>query len=276
MSIFPRKPVGAEHVVYCVMEFSVFGMVNAFGAISFLLINFCWGMYLMKKILALLMLGSVSLANAASITLYENNFDSVATTYSGVSAVLGGITDTTSGGSLVGFSGNFLWNTSNGISTTLQLSGLPNHSSISVSYRFAFVDSWDSITGSPAPDYFNMTIDGSNLLKITCNNASGALCNNESETNSSAFANVFNNGWYELSRDVSVTDAHSASELNIAFFASGSGWQGGGDESWALDKVLVTAEMPTTNNDVPEPATIALLSAGLLGFGRVRRKAAKA
>lgn len=230
----------------------------------------------MKKILALLMFSSASLAEAATVTLYQNNFDSAATTYSGVSATLGGITNITSGGSLAGFSGNFLWNSSIGNATTLQLLGLPTHSSVSVSYRFAFVDSWDSTNGSPSPDYFNMTIDNNNVLQITCNNASGSLCNNESGTNSSSFANVFSSFWSDLSRDVAVTQAHSVAALNIALFAGGAGWQGGADESWALDNILVTAEIPTTNNDVPEPATIALLSSGLLGFGFARRKAAQA
>ena len=39
--------------------------------------------------------------------------------------------------------------------------------------------------------------------------------------------------------------AHTSDTLTIDFFASGSGWQGGNDESWAIDNLQVTTHLST-------------------------------
>lgn len=56
--------------------------------------------------------------------------------------------------------------------------------------------------------------------------------------------------------------AHTSSALTLEFFASGAGWQGGGDESWAIDnlKISINARAGTV---VPEPASLALFVPGL-------------
>lgn len=48
--------------------------------------------------------------------------------------------------------------------------------------------------------------------------------------------------------------------------------QGLGDEGWGLDNIRITADI--TPADVPEPMTLSLLGAGLLGLGVARRKRA--
>jgi len=45
--------------------------------------------------------------------------------------------------------------------------------------------------------------------------------------------------------------AHTADTLTVDFFASGPGWSGGGDESWAIENVSVSL-----NGTVPEPASL--------------------
>jgi hypothetical protein len=55
--------------------------------------------------------------------------------------------------------------------------------------------------------------------------------------------------------------AHTGSSLTINWFASGTGWQGGSDEFWAMDNVQVVL-----NNVVPLPPTVVLLGSGLLGL----------
>jgi hypothetical protein len=46
--------------------------------------------------------------------------------------------------------------------------------------------------------------------------------------------------------------AHTGSSLVVEFFADGSGWQGGGDESWAIDNVSITLldGVPVTSTSV--------------------------
>ena len=61
---------------------------------------------------------------------------------------------------------------------------------------------------------------------------------------------------------------HSADSFQIKFFASGAGWQGGtaagGDESFGLDAIVVSV-------NVPEPGSVLLLGLALAGFAARRR-----
>ncbi|HOB94115.1 MAG TPA: PEP-CTERM sorting domain-containing protein [Aquabacterium sp.] len=226
-----------------------------------------------KTLIALALMAGAAAAQAAPITLFSDNFDGAQTTAAGVTAAWSGITTTGSGGAMVGFSGNFLWNKSMRQASTLTLGGLSGYSNINVAFRLAFVDSWDGTTGSPAPDYFNVSIDGDGVLQLTCNNASGAFCDNGPGTNASAFANVFNSGWAELTRDVAVSRALTGASASITFTAAGAGWQAGDDESWAIDNVVVTGEARTPTGNVPEPGALALVGIALAGLALTRRRA---
>ncbi len=65
--------------------------------------------------------------------------------------------------------------------------------------------------------------------------------------------------------------AHTAGTLTIEMTASGDGFQGGNDESWAIDnfEIILNGVAP-----IPEPSTMLLLGSGLAGlaFFRSRRK----
>ena len=175
-----------------------------------------------------------------------------------------------------GFSGNFAYNDATGNpagATSLNLISLPTHTAIDVNFLLALIDSWDSTDGSVAPDILNVEIDGVVVLQVTCNNASGTACYGGTAVAPMA-ARGFNGSWndigFDLGSEAALTVPHSSSTLSIRWFASGSGWQGGIDESFAIDNLQVN--LITDDIRVPEPASLALLVLGLAGIGFSRRK----
>lgn len=215
---------------------------------------------------------------ATSVALYSNDFDGNEVFYTGVTGGLSGVTGTESvqGYSAVaGFSGNLLRNATTGNPasyTTLTLSNLPTHTSIDINFLFAFIDSWDSTNGSPAPDWFNVKVDGVSVLQITAANASGS-----NTYNGTVLDPLTHRGWwgnygeraFDMGPESALSMAHSASSLTIDFFSSGAGWQGGSDESWAIENLQVTA------NPVPLPGAVLFFAPGLAGLLAIRRRLRK-
>jgi hypothetical protein len=204
-------------------------------------------------------------SGTAQVVVFSTDFDS------GTPAQFTGVTNTESVQGYAGigpagnkFRGLFLRNASlpPALPTTLTLTGLPPHTEISLSFLFAAIDTWDgnfSVEGAPVPDYFNITVDGTNIFSQTfCNyNYGGGIQSyvppagvlltpkpypelgfqirpgNPPEFGDSA---------YDLGLDPAFQNiAHTASTLTVSWFANGAGWQGGDDESWAIDNVTVTA-----------------------------------
>jgi hypothetical protein len=164
-----------------------------------------------------------------------------------------------------GFGNGFLRNTDAGnplaAATTLTLTGLPAHTSISIDCLLAVIDSWDGTNGSPAPDFFNIAVDGNPVFQASFAHASGSG-NYVAPPGGQLVFNTqlgFNGGYGDSAYDLSLEPtlhniAHTGSTLTITFFASGAGWQGGDDESWGIDNLVVTL--------VPTPGAAALLLAG--------------
>ncbi len=204
------------------------------------------------------------------------------------------------------FSGNFLRNETGGYGvtptspvipqtpTTLTLSGLPTHNSISLGFLLAIIDSWDGsstakISKYPVgPDNFNVRVDGNNIFSKTFSNDPNKTQTYQgAKLGSGLSARGFNSDWLDSAYDMGLDSAfknifHTGATLTVEWFASGPGWQGINalfgsihDESWAIDNVRV--DLLLNGNPVPLPPTALLLGSGLLGLGllgfRKKRKA---
>ncbi|MDP7276846.1 MAG: Calx-beta domain-containing protein [Planctomycetaceae bacterium] len=177
------------------------------------------------------------------------------------------------------FSGSFLRNSSGGTAgepgsvpsepTTLVLTNLPEHTSLDLNFLLAIIENWDGNTalgdaqGNPVdyPDAFNVAVDGElvysvafdqQLLADTVNlldaseytPADGVqLDYNANDLFTPLGGNhpiYVNDSAWDLSLDSQLDGiAHSASTVTIQWYASGEGYQGGDDESWAIDNVEV-------------------------------------
>lgn len=178
-----------------------------------------------------------------------------------------------------GMSGGFYRNESTGGTSDLMLVGLGAHTSLTLEFDLALIDSWDGGLDATCcggdivgPDFFNVTVDGVGVLKTSNRDPLSALLTDR-EVGNFGFNPEFEND--EAFR-VSVTLAHMTGTAEISFFADGAGYQGGSDESWAIDNLRVsTAGRPGGGPAVvPLPAGASLLLGGLmlLGLGARRRE----
>ena len=222
----------------------------------------------------------------ASLLVYQNNFDAPAIVAAGFTASLtgGGIIGTAVG---PGFAPSAIANrvlsnstgslTSTPIASSLSMGSVAGYNAGKVSFDLAFVGSWDSPGGIAigSPDYFQMLINNSLALQTTCNYGSGPA----SGCDPNAFPLQLNPVGFVLLagptllsgaiRTLHVSQAFSftpSSNLNIDWRAAGAGWQGGKDESWAIDNIKV--ELST----VPEPGALALAAVALLAAGMAGRR----
>ncbi|MBL8555026.1 MAG: PEP-CTERM sorting domain-containing protein [Phenylobacterium sp.] len=223
----------------------------------------------------------------ADVALYANDFDSAATLGAGItggpiSNLTLGTADTGSWNAS-GWSGNYGRNESVGpiVSSTLNLSGLAAHTTVTMSFVLGFLDSWDSTNGSPAPDYFEIYIDGAAtpLSQMTANNAGGSVEDFDGNPIIAHYQQVDGRQFYsDTLIGYLVTFNHTGSTLSVGLRANGSGWQGGTDESWGIDNVNLSYNAANGGGGVPEPATWALMIGGfgLAGTALRRRRAVTA
>ena len=153
---------------------------------------------------------------------------------------------------------------------------LPAHSSLNISFLLAVIDSWDGNTsrgGTVPPDIFNITVGGVSVFSHTFDNFD--LTDQSAPTTNllSSGTNLgFNGGAPDSAYDFTGVNAllnipHTADSFEIRFFASGAGWQGGDDESFGLDRLMISVN----TNNVPEPGSLALLGLGFAGLALRRR-----
>ena len=150
------------------------------------------------------------------------------------------------------FGGDFLRNSDvSGTATTLALTNLPAHDSISLSYLLAIIDSWDGIGCHAGPDSFNVTVDGLSIFtEVFVNHVCGAqtyvppagveLARIEQLGFNPLADGYHDDSAYDIGLDPAFQNIpHTSSTLTIEWFASGPLWQGSTDESWAIDNVQI-------------------------------------
>ncbi len=230
-----------------------------------------------------LFLSGAGASSAFAVSVFSTDFNAGAPPeFSGVTTTEGVQGYAGLGTGLNVFGGNFLRNTTAPpLKTTLTLAGLPAHTDVTLSFLLAIIDSWDGSGGHGfGPDIFNVTVDGSSILAETFDNffdvqsyapPAGVLLSSGSSV---GFA-----GWpdsaYNMGLDPIFSNIpHTASTLTVEWFAGGAGWQGGGDESWAIDNVEVSVNRTPPVSSVPEPVSLLLMGSGFVGMMVMRRKKA--
>jgi hypothetical protein len=166
---------------------------------------------------------------------------------------------------------------------TLTLNGLNTGDIVTLGFDLFILDSWDGNTG-PGPDVFNVKIDGTDVLNTTFTNVAGYIQSYPNLTSAGSFARqtgaddvdaaaggtlpngFYGNSLYKFGGSLNPSFTAVATGSTMTFSFTGSGLQGVGDESWAIDNVNVSAA------PVPEPATMLLIAAGAGGLMAARRR----
>ena len=241
----------------------------------------------MRNFIKLTAFGTMLLASgaASAVPVYSNNFDGAAIVAAGVTANLSGASvQSVQGLSGLGaagnqFGGNFLTSFGAGSVATLTLTNLPTHTSLNLTGLLAALDSWDSTDGGCcSPDVFIIRVDGNIIFQDTYAIALGTFhnVNGLTDIGGGNQQRGFNSGWNDAAFDLEnelQNIIHNSSSLTITFSGEGGGWQGGDDEGWGIDNLVVSLNgVPAA--DVPEPMTLSLLGAGLAGIGAMRRRRA--
>ncbi len=221
---------------------------------------------------------SPPVAKAQTTTVFSADFESgLPPEFSAPGSVIEGVQGYSGlGPSGNQFSGNFLRYTQTTLyDTRLSLQNLPVHDHINLRFLLAVIDSWDGT------ELMQVWVDGelrfSHWFQLATGDTSSYVAPPGGLLSSGVNLGFSNGTYYYRDRayDMSVEPAalaipHTADSVNVVWRISAvSGpaaaqWQGGGDESWAIDRVAVdvinslvgvpSASMPATLSlDAPWP-----------------------
>jgi len=144
---------------------------------------------------------------------------------------------------------------------TLTLHDLPAHSSLSLEFLFAAIDSLDGSGTFPSGDYFRVTIDGQLIFAETFANATPTQVQSYNPpvgvelarhqdlgfTPGTYPGSFYSDSAYNLGLDPTFQNIqHAAGDVVITFAMVGGGVQNLTDESWAIDNVRVLLGSPGT------------------------------
>ncbi|MDQ8190487.1 hypothetical protein [Roseibacillus persicicus] len=173
----------------------------------------------------------------------------------------GGPTDSQGFDALPSFSDLFWRVTTENDVLELTISNITSsHSNVSVAFSLGMMDSWDGTSGTYGSDIFNFEVtDGTTTLVSLSEPYSGGVAPSQGvvATEANRVQLGFNNGgqvwWNDDAYRLEFNNlAHTSDTLVLRFWASsggsGEGFQGGNDESFAVDNIRVTYDA------VPEPS----------------------
>lgn len=237
-----------------------------------------WARRIVSALLSALSFGGLAAADASALTVFSTDFNAAVPgqfTGAGVLASVSGYSGLGTGSNV--FGGSFLFNDSfPAAATTLVLTGLPAHTTVDLKFLLAMIDTWDGNTPPPgtsvAPDTFNVRVDGVLIFSATFDNQgdgadqgyvapAGVQLTTRPYTDLGVGQprgfpqpNEYGDGAYDMGLDPTFLGIpHTASTLTVQWLAGGSGWQGGIDESWAIDNVTIELNGVVV---VPEPASL--------------------
>lgn len=156
--------------------------------------------------------------------------------------------------------------------TIIRLTNLPAHDSLNLGFFLAAINSWDGSNDPTRPDIFNVEIDGVSIFSETIANGGPGQSIDTAfrlfQPTELGFGLNFNDTAYDLTAVPSFTSIpHISSSVEIAFFASGQGFQGSLDENFAIDNISISLNGVTA---VPEPTVFGIFGLGLLVLLRRR------
>lgn len=149
--------------------------------------------------------------------------------------------------------------------TTLTLTGLPPHTHVSVGFLLALLDSWDGT------ELMQVVVDGdqrfSHWFQLATGDATsylapdGALLSSGTNLGWSAGSYYGRDRAYDLSLEPAFIDIpHTAPTLTVTWRlgavsgGAAQNWQGGTDESWAIDNLVVSTSGGTSAAPLPAAA----------------------
>lgn len=240
-----------------------------------------------KRLASLALLGAIFLAmpksSRSDVIVLNTDFESGIP--SGISGT--GVLTPTEGYSAYGFGNTFLrTEAGNGVGNGIHfsLNNLPVHTSVSVDFLLAIIDSWDGIGNSThGPDGLSVAIDGNVIFAEVFENSNsgsqsyaplpGVTLARRESLGFAPTGQYFADSAYDMSLEQSFQSIpHTSDSLVIDFYRhSGSQINGSSsvpvDESWAIDNLRVTLG----GTAVPEPSAIGLFLLGTIALVRDRR-----
>jgi len=136
---------------------------------------------------------------------------------------------------------------------TVTLADLPPHTSLSLDFLFAAIDSLDGEGSFPAGDYFRIALDGVTIFREAFANATPTqiqtyeppvpeiVLARRIDLGFTGPGSFYTDSAYDMSLDPQFDDLpHTASTAVITFTLEGTGVQSLEDESWAIDNLRVT------------------------------------
>lgn len=153
------------------------------------------------------------------------------------------------------FGGDF-YRAPTGQIVTLSLANLPAHTSLSLDFLFAAIDSLDGTGTFPSGDFFRVTLDGFEIFRESFANATpsqvqsyvpapGVELARRVDLGFSGPGSFYTDSAYDMSLEPRFRAiAHTASTAIVTFEMEGPGIQPLSDESWAFDRLRVRVDAP--------------------------------